>query len=59
MTWADALGIGLGLLSIPVNAVAFYLVHRAVARCCCNIGVTIGGTFGDEPDDHCDEGRKE
>ena len=31
MTWTDAVGIGLGLLSIPVNAVVLYLIHRAIA----------------------------
>ena len=52
MTLVNALGIGLGLLSIPVNAVILYLVRRAVAHCSCEIGMAVGSAFGGGPDDN-------
>ena len=57
MTWADALGISLGLLSIPVNAAVLYLIHRAIARWWCIIVLTIGSPFDDGFFDDCHKGR--
>jgi len=54
VTWADALGIGLGLLSIPVNAAVLYLIYRTTARWWCMIVLTIDGISGGEPDDDYD-----
>jgi len=57
MSWADALGISLGLLSILVNAAVLYLIYRTTARRWCMIVLTIGSIFGHEPDGYCHEGR--
>lgn len=56
MNWMDALGMGLGLLSVTVNVAVFYLIHRAIARWWCMIVLIIGGIFGHEPDGYRHEG---
>ena len=51
MHWADALGIGLGLLSVVVNAVVVHLILGMVARWARKIGSILG--YG--PNDDWDE----
>ena len=56
MDWADALGIGLGSLSIPLNVVVFYLIQGAIARRWCMIILIFGSAFGGEFNDNCHGG---